>query len=367
MFNKTLHSFKEFYQLFTSGMTRAELERLAKVETRGMYDFYTRSMQKPLQEEKKWKRGLIFCRNLFITFLLKLTPARRLLYAIALFLFVIAFVDNNWWDFVYAFVILNFLLALELADKLITKDELEIAREIQLSLLPDHATPIAGFEIAAYSDAAKSVGGDYYDFIPLADGSTLVVIGDVSGKGISAALYMVKMQTLLQMFAKETGEPCMLLDRLNSQLYRAIKRNYFLTIVLARLYPNGDLELCRAGHNPTLLYNHAKKQCDWLEPHGIAVGLQNGAAFSNTLELSKKSLHAGDVLLLFTDGVVETANGQWLEFGENRLAQILAAHAPAAPESIKQALLHELHGFRNGAELRDDTTFVVIKRVEKVL
>ncbi len=189
MLNKTVRPFAEFYRLFTSGMTRSELERFVKVDTRGMYAFYQRGMQQPAAGEKKWKRILIFCRNLFMAFLLKLTPARRLLYAVALMLFALALFNKDWWDAVYSIIILNFLLALELADKLITKDELEIAREIQLSLLPNRTAPIAGFEVATFSDAAKSVGGDYYDFVPLADGSVLVVIGDVSGKHLGGALH----------------------------------------------------------------------------------------------------------------------------------------------------------------------------------
>lgn len=362
MLNKTVRPLAEFYRLFASGITRTEIERFLKIDTRGMYAFYARAMQRPAVEEKKWKRVLIFCRNLFMAFLLKLSPARRLLYAVAIMLFALALINKNWWDAVYAVLILNFLLALELADKLITKDELEIAREIQLSLLPNHTAPITGFEVATFSDAAKSVGGDYYDFVPLADGSVLVVIGDVSGKGISAALYMVKVQTMLQMFAKESAEPCELLDRLNGQLYRILRRNYFLTIALARLHPTGEMALCRAGHTPALLFDSEKKHCEWLEPKGLAIGLENGQGFSNKLEVFNRALKPGDLLLLFTDGVIETADTGLAEFGENRLAQILARNSQAQPESIKAILLQELTIFRNGAELRDDTTFVVLKR-----
>ena len=358
-------TFKKIYQLFTSDLSRGEIERLVKVDARGMYAFYLRhaqNAQKPALEKKAWKRALIFARDLFVTFLLKLTPARRLLYALALFLFALALIDRNLWDGVYAFVILNFLLALELADKLIAKDELEVAREIQLSLLPDQSAPINGFEMAAFSDAAKSVGGDYYDCIALADGSALVAIGDVSGKGISAALYMVKVQTLLQMFARESGEPCVLLERLNEQLYRSLRRNYFLTLALLRLHPDGMTEFCRAGHTPTLFYDSEKKHCEWLEPKGFAIGLENSGRFRNSLEVSHRHLKPGDIMLLFTDGVIETADAGLHEFGESRLAQMLSRNFQASAEVIKSILLFELNAFRNGAELRDDTTFVVIKR-----
>ncbi|MDZ7290723.1 MAG: PP2C family protein-serine/threonine phosphatase [candidate division KSB1 bacterium] len=362
MFDKTLQSLQDFYRLFTSDLTRAEIERLVKVDARGMYAYYMRSMEQPAAKVTRWKRLLIFARNLFVAFLLKLPPARRLLYAIAFMLFALALINRNWWNVVYAFLILNFLLALELTDKLMTRDELTVAREIQLSLLPTQATSLPGFEFATFSDAAKSVGGDYYDFIPLSDGSMLVVIGDVSGKGISAALYMVQVQTMLRLFVKDSAAPRDLLNHLNSQLHRVLRRNYFLTVALARLYPNGEMELCRAGHTPALIYDNAEKFCLWLEPKGIAIGLENGQNFSSKLESAKRLMKSGDLLLLFTDGVVETANGQLMEFGENRLAQILARNYQASPESIKAMLVHELASFRSGAELRDDTTFVVIKR-----
>ncbi|MDZ7344487.1 MAG: serine/threonine-protein phosphatase, partial [candidate division KSB1 bacterium] len=247
-------------------------------------------------------------------------------------------------------------------DKLIAKDELAVAREIQLSLLPRNLLTIPGFEVAAFSDAARSVGGDYYDFIPLCDGSMLIVIGDVSGKGISAALYMVKVQTMLQLFAKDAADLCGLLNRLNDHLYRHLKKNYFLTLALARLYAEGKIELCRAGHTPALLYDKQHMQCLWLQPQGLAIGLGNGQLFNERLEVMKRQLLPGDFLLLFTDGVNETVNSQFVEFGEKRLAQLLFRHAQTTPEHLKSILLHELTVFREGAELRDDTTFVVIKR-----
>ncbi len=203
MLEKSQRAFRNFYDLFASGMTAAEIERLIKVDTRGMYQFYLRQMPKSDRVEKPWKRALVFCKNLFLAFLLKLTPARRLLYALACAFIIAGFWNQDLMLLFDAFLIMNFLLALELADKLITKDELAVAREIQLSLLPHHGLQAAGFEVTGFSDAARSVGGDYYDFIPLADGSCFIVIGDVSGKGISAALYMAKVQTLLQTFARQ--------------------------------------------------------------------------------------------------------------------------------------------------------------------
>lgn len=371
MLEQSQRAFRNFYNLFASGMSTAEIERLIKVDTRGMYEFYVRDMPKSAHAKNPWKRAFLFCKNLFLAFLLKLTPARRLLYALAGVLIIAGLWNRDLMLLFDAFLIMNFLLALELADKLITKDELAIAREIQLSLLPNHGLQAAGFEVAGFSDAARSVGGDYYDFIPLAGGSCLIVIGDVSGKGISAALYMAKVQTLLQTFARQTGDPRALLSLLNEHLLRELKRNYFLTLAIVRLEANGGAQLCRAGHTPVLLFERQRRECFWIKPQGLAIGLaanahespeaQNGM-FLEHLEVVERSLQAGDIMLLFTDGVSETFNLAQQEFGEERLQRILARHHQEAPEAIRTALLRELAGFRRGAELRDDTTFVIIKR-----
>ncbi len=383
MFGNLWHTLRRYYDLLVSGLNRAEIERLVKVDARDMYAYYVRSMRRPAAEEQRWKRLLLFCENLFLTFLLKLTPARRLLYAVALLLFTLAWLHRQWTYAIYTFVILNFLLALELADKLIEKDELAVAREIQLSLLPDASTPVPGFGVATFSDAARSVGGDYYDFVPQPDGSTLAVIGDVSGKGIAAALYMVKVQTLLQLLARECIDPCELLVRLNSHLYPELRRDHFLTMALLKLFPDGRIQFCRAGHAPALLCDGRKARCFWLEPKGAAIGLvpPNGSVedaaharrvrggqrhlpqFEQMLEVEERLLKPDDLLLLFTDGVVETFNGHRQEFGEDRLKKLLLRHRHDTPAQVKSAILEELASFRAGGELWDDITFVVLKRL----
>ena len=135
------------------------------------------------------------------------------MYAVAFVFIIVAMSEGQIASAIYSFIIITFLLAMELADKLITKDELSVARDIQLSLQPTNDVKIPGYELIAYSEAAKQVGGDYYDILNLPDCSTLAVIGDVSGKGISSALYVVKMQTALQLFAAETNDPRELLIR----------------------------------------------------------------------------------------------------------------------------------------------------------
>lgn len=372
MVKRTLFHLKDFYRLFTSGITSAEIEKLVSDDTRGMYTFYVRNMPPHTANESRIVRFFKFSWYLFLAFLLKLTPARRLLYAIALVLVALAFLDSDLMKALYGILILNFLLALELADKLVTRDELEFARQIQLSLLPDAIGPVKGYALASYSEVASSVGGDYFDVLPLSDGSTLAVIGDVSGKGISAALYTAKVQTALQLLSQESSDPRELLIRLNEYLYAQLRRNFFLTISVIRLFPNGKIVHSRAGHMPALFLNARTKTCSWMQPKGTAIGLtppetkgqagRSHSIFRQSIESETVTMKTGDVVILYTDGVVETVNRVQEEFGQTRLMQVTLEGAEDSAEGVRDRLKRRLEEFRRGEELRDDTTFLVIRR-----
>jgi phosphoserine phosphatase RsbU/P len=361
------------HNILTRDLTWNDLNKSLNEDMRGMYEFYSRSMKSVEGEPKGIKRSIKFVGHLFVAFLLKLTPPRRLIYAIAFVFIIVSVSEGKTTSAVYSFVIVTFLLAMELADKLITKDELSIARDIQLSLQPTSDIIVPGYDLIAHSEAAKQVGGDYYDILTLPDSSTLAVIGDVSGKGISSALYVVKMQTALQLFATETNDPRELLIRLNSHVYGQLKRNYFLSLFLVKLLSDGAVELCRAGHPPALLCRASDHSITWLKPNGIAVGMapsSNGGAdseqkstcFSDSLETQSLQLEQGDLLFLFTDGVIESVDTDGKEYGLERIAELVKRCAGETVEQMRQHIITELSRHRAGADLRDDTTFVLLKR-----
>ena len=364
---------QSLHNILTRDLTWDDLNKSLNEDMRGMYEFYVRSMKSVEGERNGIKKSVKFAWHLFVAFLLKLTPPRRLMYAIAFMFIIVAMSEGKAASAVYSFIIITFLLAMELADKLITKDELSVAREIQLSLQPAGDVKVPGYELSAHSEAAKQVGGDYYDILNLQDCSSLVVIGDVSGKGISSALYVVKMQTALQLFAAETNDPRELLIRLNSHVYGQLKRNYFFSLFLVKLHSDGNVEMCRAGHPPALLCRAAGNTITWLKPNGIAVGMspssndcveseQKNICFSNSLETKSIQLEQGDVLFLFTDGVSESVDTDGKEYGLERIAELIRDHAGETVEQMRQYIITELSGHRAGAELRDDTTFVLLKR-----
>jgi phosphoserine phosphatase RsbU/P len=371
--------FRSLHEIFTRDLTWNDFNKSLNEDMRGMYDFYAKNMVSIEGNPNKIKRALKILWRLFVVFLLKLTPPRRLLYAVATVFIIISVSQSKVESAVYSFIIVSILLAMELADKLITKDELGVARDIQLSLQPTDIAKIPGYELATHSEVAKQVGGDYYDILALPDGSTLLVIGDVSGKGISSALYVVKMQTALQLFASETSDVRELLIRLNSHVFGQMKRNYFLTLFLVKLHCDGKIELCRAGHPPALLYRAMEKKVLWLKPNGIAVGMaassngnisadkKNGVDFECSLEIQSLFLQQEDILFLFTDGVSESVNGEGKELGQEHISGFIQSSAGETVQVLRERIIKELIRFRAGADLRDDTTFVLLKRCQETI
>ncbi len=364
---------ESLHNILTRDLTWNDLKKSLHEDMRGMFEFYSRSMKSVEGERKGIKRSIKFVRNLFVAFLLKLSPPRRLMYAVAFMFILVAMSQDKIASAIYSFIIITFLLAMELADKLITKDELGVARDIQLSLQPTSDLKVPGYELTAHSEVAKQVGGDYYDILNLPDCSTLAVIGDVSGKGISSALYVVKMQTALQLFAAETNDPRELLVRLNSHVYGQLRRNYFFSLLLVKLCADGNVILCRAGHPPALLYRAADNSIIWLKPDGIAVGMvpssfgngeseQKNICFSDSLKTQSVKLEQGDVLFLFTDGVIESVDANGKEYGLDRIAELIKRCAGKNIEMMQHQVINELSRHRAGADLRDDTTFVLLKR-----
>jgi phosphoserine phosphatase RsbU/P len=364
---------QSLHDILTRDLTWNDLNKSLNEDMRGMYEFYARSMKSVEGERNGLKRSLKFIWHLFVAFLLKLTPPRRFMYAIAFVFIIVATSEGKAASAVYSFIVVTFLLAMELADKLITKDELSVARDIQLSLQPTGDVVIPGYELSAHSEAAKQVGGDYFDILALSDDSTMAVIGDVSGKGISSALYVVKMQTALQLFATETTDPRELLIRLNSHVYGQLKRNYFFSLFLIKLRTNGSIDMCRAGHPPALLCRASDHSVLWLKPNGFAVGMapssldddasdQKSTSFSESLEIQTLQLEQGDVLFLFTDGVTESVDTGGKEYGLEKIAAVIQRCAGETVEHMRHCIITELSQHRAGADLRDDTTFVLLKR-----
>lgn len=355
---------KRLYQLYKSDLTTGEIERLIKRDVPGLYDFYVRDLEKPDEKRNKVSRFIFFVRNFLVAFLLRLTAARRLFYSLAIifFFFGLASGIDNWvW---LGFVILNVLLALEVADKLLAKDELAVAREIQMSLMPKTAPVNLPFEVACFSEPAREVGGDYYDFIDSnhQQNRTYLVIADVKGKGMAAALYMVRVQALLQYLLDKHHSPTDILIALNKNIRRIMRHDYFISMALCSIEPDASIRFSRAGHMPLIHYSSRLHSCLSVEPRGIAVGLENSMLFEKTIEEVTVTPDKNDVLVFYTDGVVETMDSAKNQYGENALLQVISEKAHLPADQILNAILQEVTRFRGLNPPIDDLTLIVMKK-----
>ncbi len=250
------------------------------------------------------------------------------------------------------------LMEQEQARKLLAR-ELERAAEIQRSLLPSNAPEIPNFELAGYNAPCRTVGGDYYDFLPYADGRMVLLIGDVSGKGMGAALLMSSLQARAHVLFESPEPFADQVNRLNRSIAANCPGNCFITLFAAVLHPpSGELFYCNAGHNPPLLLR-ATGEVEPLEATGVPLGIMREVHY----EQRACRLKEGDVLVLFSDGVTEaSAPGGDQEFGEQRLIATVRQNQEHPASDLIDAVNTELLSFTQGAPAADDITLVILRR-----
>ncbi len=248
---------------------------------------------------------------------------------------------------------------LELA---VVERDLAVARDIQTGLMPSGSPTIAGFDIAGMARPAQQTGGDYYDWQPLPGGHLAVVLADVTGHGIGPALVMAVCRAYARASAPTAPDPAELLMRVNQLIYDDLAASgRFITMVIAVISPDGRVDLCSAGHGPTLLYRAATRDVEVFGGDGPPLGIDPDLSFDAHAQLR---LHPGDVLLLATDGFMEwqrASDGQ--QFGSARLRESLARAVNESARSIFGAIDADVQRFAEGAPQSDDTTAVVIKRL----
>ena len=256
----------------------------------------------------------------------------------------------------------NAMLLRESLEQERLKEELRIAREVQQRLLPQKKPELDGIDIECLTITAYEVGGDYYDFVYLPDGHIGFIIGDVSGKGTSAAFYMAEAKGVVQSLSKTFNNPRELLIRTNEILYETLERKTFISMLMASLdCQQRKITFARAGHCPLLYYNNQQQQVRLLQPQGIGVGLEKGQIFTQTLVEESVSLNPGDIFVFFTDGLSEARNKNGEEFGEDRLCALIQESAAKSASEIKQDVMAAILKFLDGQSLADDLTLILVK------
>jgi serine phosphatase RsbU (regulator of sigma subunit) len=237
------------------------------------------------------------------------------------------------------------------------EQEMTIARDIQMELLPRTFPRIAGLDMFAFTVPARHVGGDCYDVIDVGDGRLALTIGDVSGKGTPAAILMANVQAAVRALS-ESGIPAgQLITRVNSLVHRFTEDSAFITFFYCVLDTRtGDLSYVNAGHNPPCVFR-ADGSKEYLDRGGLVIGVMPGAEY----EEGHAVLRPGDDLVLYTDGITEAANADDEMFGEERLETLLLEHRHASAREIEERVYSDIKDFVGSAAQSDDLTMVVIK------
>src|SRR3954452_263729 len=317
---------------YTRDISSDEFRRLFTHDTRDAYDFFTRGQREDAFGALPWwKRLPLRFRQFMIAFTMRLPPARRALYGSALGVALLGVIKlfrgvsavdvpfgtpffQVWvltpvWEpgtfvLVLGFLLLNLLVVLEVADRLSLKGELEVAREIQLAMLPRGTFAAADIEIFGTTRPANTVGGDFYDVLPLPDGQIIIALGDVAGKGSPAALLMALLLAVLRTLVDERLAPPALVERLNVQIARHTPASRFITLFYAVYTPStGDLVYVNAGQNPPLV-RRLDGSYERLTSTGVALGMFEGSRFG----AERTAIHPGELLILYSDGITEAEN-----------------------------------------------------------
>jgi phosphoserine phosphatase RsbU/P len=371
---------RTFWQRVSEGISVQQLWAQFTAEARASYGLYSREVDwEPVEGESHWKHLWRVSRALFWAMMLKLSPARRVFFLVALVLVSLGLFNLRLFGWPRELYIalaagsLLFLLALELADRVTMKRDLEIAKEIQRWLVPSVPPVIQGLDIAFTTRPANTVAGDYYDaFLRPAPGGPelggnpaalpsqrlLLVVADVAGKSVPAALLMATFQASLHTLARASMALPDLVEALNGYACaHSLGGLRFTTAFLADLEPAARaLTYVSAGHNPPIL-RRASGQIERLEAGGLPLGIAPSARHN----YGNIRLDSGDLLVIFTDGVVEAENATGEEYGEPRLLQLLSSSPGGEARDDLSRLMASVDAFVGAARQHDDITCLVLR------
>ena len=256
----------------------------------------------------------------------------------------------------------NFRLLNEALQNERYQEELKIAQKVQQSLLPLTMEEDPAFEIVTFTEAADEVGGDFYDTYRLDDDNVALIIGDVSGKGTSAAFNMAQMKGVYNSLVQLNLPPDDFLALANDALGRCLEKTSFITSSYYNIdTKNKEVKFARAGHCPTLYYDSSAGKSKYFETKGLGLGVLRGSGFHKHIELNKFRYNSGDIIVLYTDGITEGKNDDGEEFGYERLQEVLCENAQQTPQNLQKAIIDRLYEFTGKVDLNDDYTLVIVR------
>lgn len=361
----------EFLREYTAGLEKRDLRRLFERDLARAYSVLTRDQP---AEAHPQDPGGVFTRakQLFLGVSYQLSPARRLVFGLSIVAAIVGLlqirfdidhrsfhfsVDSSPLLFAASFLGLLYVLAVELVDRVLVRDELQVARQLQRDLLPTDGPILPGWSFAHSYRPAHEIGGDYFNFLPLPDGRLAIAIADASGHGMAAGLLMAIANATLHTALDVDPEPERVVALLNRMLCRTGDRRAFLSLFYALLDPvTGAMTYSCAGH-PFPLLRRADGSIEELGSGCLPLGIRQPMA----VEVRSTTLGPGDRLLLFTDGLPEAIPlEKGTAFGFDRLSALLAEGGD--PQTIHQRIIAALESHLAGDPIHDDVTLVVVGR-----
>ena len=355
--------------MFFEDLRRARLQRTYTQDFKDLYHFYLDEKTRArLNSMGRFQRGFLLLGWLFKSLLTKLSPGRRVALLVACVFTVLGKtgfgVDALGFNLKHelrpwGFVILLIVLMLELKDKLVAKDEIQIARQVQVMLFPRNHPDLPGWSVWSISRPANDVGGDLIDYIELDGFRHAVVLGDVAGKGLGASLLSAQLQATLRALSIHAASLDDLAARVNETMVRDGISNRFATLFYAELqHDSGSVRYVNAGHNPALAIR--SDRIERLGASSVPLGMLEGSQY----EEASLNLEPGETLLIYSDGVTEAENHDSEEFGLARLESLVPSLRNVEPETAGHLVLAEIDRFLDGLRPGDDLSMVIVRRHE---
>jgi serine phosphatase RsbU (regulator of sigma subunit) len=379
----TSRRIQDWFQTYIRDLKAEDLHRLFTRDAREAYEFFARHIDSREFEGLPWhRRAIVQLRLFFTAFTMKLSPARRIVYAVSLIFAVAGFIALVRWhmaqahvgrvsvvfpgialpdgmmSLLIAFALVNLLVLLEVADRLSLKNDLEIAREIQKAMLPPGRYRAPGVDVAGLSRPANTVGGDFYEILSLGDGRLVTAVGDVAGKGSPAALLMALLLAMMRTLADERLEPAALLERLNVQVCRQAPGTRFITLFYSVFdTATGLLRYVNAGHTPPLVLG-ADGTVTRLHDGGVALGLFEASTFRE----GHTTLAPNDLLAIYSDGITEAENPEGRPFDDRGLEEVLLVERGNNVAAIGASVVRAVEAHRADIRFADDLTLLLLRR-----
>ncbi|OGF64883.1 MAG: hypothetical protein A2Y62_13245 [Candidatus Fischerbacteria bacterium RBG_13_37_8] len=342
-----------------------QMSRTLRRDIKELYNFYLdEERRRKLDSMKRMRRWFYIIWWTIKSLIQKLSPARRIVLVISLICFILGNTRLHYGNTVFAldlqplaFMLVFLVLMLELKDKLLFREELEAGRAVQLSLMPKQGPSIPGWEIWLFTRPANDVGGDLVDYLKIIENQWAIILGDVSGKGLAAALLMAKLQATVRALASDKKSLIELGRQLNHILCRDGITARFATMLYMEVNArSGKVRILNAGHIPPVIID--QKQVTYLTPVAMPLGAFPDAKFKEQiLELPPDAL-----LVCWSDGLTDACNTAGEFFGEERLKALFSKLQGLTAEQVGMLLRKEVEQFVGEARAHDDFSIVILKR-----